>query len=72
MSHSLTDLTVPIETYESDTEPQSVFPRLFKAGVSTVCCPNHLHTLPYRVSLTVFFCRMESATQLPCRIVAEY
>ncbi len=59
------------DIYESNTDPQSVFPRFFRAGVSTVCCPDHLHTLPFRVLLTVLFYRMESVTQVPCRIVAE-
>lgn len=60
------------DVYESNADPQNVFPDLFKGGVSTVCCPVNLHLLTepeFRV--TVLFPRFVRATQLPCRVLVE-
>ena len=60
------------DVYESDTDPQNVFPDLFRNGVTTVCCPVNLHLLTepgFRV--TVLFPRFVRATQLPCRLLVE-
>jgi kynurenine formamidase len=60
------------DVYESNTDPQNVFPDLFRHGVATVCYPVNLHLLTqpgFRV--TVLFPRFGRATQLPCRILAE-
>ena len=49
-----------------------VFPKLFSAGISTVCQPVNLHLLEgdgCRVS--VLFAPFAGVTQLPCRAVAE-
>jgi len=69
ISHGIKLLVSDI--YESNKEPQSVFLRLFRAGVLTVCLPVNLHMLPENVRLTVMFPRVKNVTQLPCRIVAE-
>lgn len=60
------------DVYESRTRSEGVFPRLFKNGISTVCHPVHLDrlTAPY-ATLTVLTPRFPSATQLPCRLLAE-
>lgn len=49
-----------------------VFPKLFAAGIKTVCMPVNLHriTVP-EVLLTALFVKMPGVTQLPCRLVAE-
>lgn len=60
------------DVYESDADPQNVFPDLFRKGIATVCCPVNMHLLTepeFRV--TVLFPRFARATQLPCRILAE-
>lgn len=60
------------DVYESNRDPQNVFPDLFRGGVSTVCCPVNLHLLTepgFRA--TVLFPRFVRATQLPCRILVE-
>lgn len=60
------------DVYESKTDPQNVFPDLFRNGVATVCCPVNLHLLTepgFRV--TVLFPRFVRATQLPCRVLVE-
>lgn len=60
------------DVYESDSDPQNVFPDLFRAGISTVCCPVNLHLLTGPgVRVTVLFPRFSGAVQLPCRILAE-
>ena len=59
------------DIYESDENPQSVFLRFFKAGVSTVCCPINLDKLSEEVKLTVMFSRFKKITQIPCRIIAQ-
>lgn len=60
------------DVYESDADPQAVFPTLFGAGVSTICCPLHLHLLKTpTVRVTALTPRFPGATQLPCRVVAE-
>ena len=60
------------DVYESDTDPQNVFPDLFAAGVYTVCCPVNLHgiTCP-NVHVTALPMRFATATQLPCRVIVE-
>jgi len=61
------------DVYESDTDPQDVFPDLFRAGISTVCCPINLDRLTVpRVRLTALPLRFPDVTQLPCRLVAEW
>ena len=59
------------DVYESRAL-HGVFPALFDAGISTVCCAINLHhvTAP-EVRLTVLPVRMSGVTQLPCRVVAE-
>lgn len=60
------------DVYESNTDPQNVFPDLFRNGVATVCYPVNLYLLTepeFRV--TVLFPRFARATQLPCRILVE-
>jgi kynurenine formamidase len=60
------------DVYESNTEPQQVFNRLFAAGVSTVCHPINLQQIDRTfVRLTVLPLRFETATQLPCRAMVE-
>jgi len=60
------------DIYESTPVLTGVFSDLFSAGVSTVCCPVNLHLLTApRVKLTVLPARYRTATQLPCRVVAE-
>jgi len=60
------------DVFESDDDPQAVFETLFAAGVLTVCQPIHLDRLTSpRVRLTVLAPRFETATQLPCRVVAK-
>ena len=59
------------DVYESKTL-EGVFLDLFGAGITTVCLPINLSALitPY-VRLTALPVRFETATQLPCRVVAE-
>ena len=60
------------DVYESGSNPQNVFPDLFRNGIATVCCPVNLHLLTepgFRV--TVLFPRFARATQLPCRVLVE-
>jgi len=59
------------DIYESKTL-EGVFLELFRAGIATVCLPINLSALttPY-VRLTALPARFETATQLPCRVVAE-
>ncbi|MBE6364464.1 MAG: cyclase family protein [Lentisphaerae bacterium] len=60
------------DIYESKAL-HGVFPKLFGAGVSTVCMPVNLHKLPVgTVRLTTLFAKMPQVTQLPCRVVAEF
>ena len=60
------------DIYESTPELTGVFDRLFKAGLSTVCCPINLHLLTApTVKLTVLPARFRGVTQLPCRAIAE-
>lgn len=60
------------DVYESDDDPQSVFPILFNAGISTVCQPINLHEIDQpKVKTTTMFVRYPGITQLPCRIFAE-
>jgi kynurenine formamidase len=60
------------DVFESNTDPQQVFNMLFARGVSTVCCPINLHELNRPlVKLTALPLRFTTATQLPCRVVAE-
>ncbi|OGV46664.1 MAG: hypothetical protein A2017_13730 [Lentisphaerae bacterium GWF2_44_16] len=59
------------DIYESK-EIHGVFYDLFKAGISTVCCPVNLHLLDSpRCMLSVFAPPLKGITQLPCRAVAE-
>jgi kynurenine formamidase len=60
------------DVYESNTDPQGVFPMLFRHGILAVCYAVDLHRLrdPH-VTLTVLPLRFCGATQLPCRVVAE-
>lgn len=59
------------DIYESKTL-EGVFLDLFRAGITTVCLPINLSALttPY-ARLTALPVRFETATQLPCRVVAE-
>ena len=59
------------DVYESQAL-NGVFLDLFRAGIATVCQPVNLSALvtPY-VWLTALPVRFETATQLPCRVVAE-
>jgi len=60
------------DVYESNADPQNVFPDLFRNGISTVCYPINLHLLTepgFRV--TVLFPRFVGATQLSCRVLCE-
>jgi kynurenine formamidase len=60
------------DVYESDTDPQHVFPDLFRAGIYVVCHPVNLDRLNGpRVKLTALPLRVAGATQLPCRVIAE-
>lgn len=59
------------DIYESKTL-HGVFPRLFGAGISTVCHPTNLHEIDTpNFFLTVSFLPFPNVTQLPCRVVAE-
>lgn len=60
------------DVYESDTDPQGVFPDLFAAGVYTVCYPVNLHMITHPVvRVTALPLRFATATQLPCRVIVE-
>ena len=60
------------DVYESNQDPQNVFFDLFRAGISTICCPANLHRLASpTVRLTALPLRFPKVTQLPCRVVAE-
>ena len=60
------------DIYESDSDPQDVFPDLFAAGVATVCHAVNLHLLTRpRLRLTALPLRFPGVTQLPCRLLAE-
>ncbi|MBT7166809.1 MAG: hypothetical protein HN904_28765 [Victivallales bacterium] len=60
------------DVYESNADPQGLFPALFASGVCTVCCPVNLPALRRsRVRVTALPLRQTGATQLPCRLVAE-
>lgn len=60
------------DIYES-VEIHGVFYDLFKAGISTVCCPVNLHLIDSpRCMLSVLAPPLKRITQLPCRAVAEY
>jgi len=60
------------DIYES-SELHGVFPALFEAGISTVCNPVNLHLLDCgKTWITALPLKFESATQLPCRLLAEY
>jgi kynurenine formamidase len=60
------------DIFESNEQPQGVFETFFAARVLTVCQPIRLDELTSpRVKLTVLPLRVERATQLPCRVVAE-
>lgn len=49
-----------------------VFLKLFKAGISTVCCPVNLHKLEgAEVKLTLMPLPLRGVTQIPCRVMAE-
>lgn len=49
-----------------------VFLKLFKAGISTVCCPVDLDKLEgAEVKLTLMPLPVRGVTQIPCRLVAE-
>lgn len=59
------------DIYESQ-QLHGVFYRFFEAGVSTVCWPVNLHKLDVpEVKLTVMCLPVKTATQMPCRIIAE-
>jgi len=60
------------DVYESSTDPQQVFNRLFAGGVSTVCLPVNLHLIDRPiVRLTALPAKFPGATQLPCRLLVE-
>lgn len=60
------------DIYESDVDPQGVFPALFANGIYTVCCPINLHRISRPVvRVTALPLRVATATQLPCRVVVE-
>ena len=59
------------DVYESKAL-EGVFLKLFRAGVSTVCEPDHLSQLTARkVKLTISFVKFP-VTQIPCTLVAEF
>jgi kynurenine formamidase len=61
------------DVYESAETPENVFGRFFAAGVFTVCQPVNLHRLAAaRVRLTALPLPFPGATQLPCRLVADW
>lgn len=60
------------DVYESNTDPQDVFPKFFRGGVATVCAPVNLHLLDRpRARITALPLRFGGATQAPCRLIAE-
>ena len=60
------------DVYESDSDPQQVFTGLFAAGVWAVCHAIDLHRLDQpRFWLTALPLRYPTATQVPCRLLAE-
>jgi kynurenine formamidase len=60
------------DVYESNTDPQNVFPDFFRGGIATVCCPVNLQLLTKpEFKVTVLFPRFAGATQLPCRVLVE-
>jgi kynurenine formamidase len=60
------------DVYESNSDPQDVFPLLFAARVATVCYPVELHRLDQpQAWITALPLRVPGATQIPCRVVAE-
>lgn len=61
------------DIYERDPGLTGIFAILFKGGVSTICCPGHLHMLTSpHVLLTALPPRFGGGTQVPCRVVAEF
>lgn len=60
------------DVYES-VRLEGVFLRLFAAGISTVCEPVKLYELTApTVELTVLYPPIAGATQIPCRMLAEF
>lgn len=60
------------DIYES-RKLHGVFYDLFKAEISTVCCPVNLHLIDSpHCRLSVFAPPLKGITQLPCRAIAEY
>lgn len=60
------------DIYESE-KLHGVFPPLFAAGIYTVCNPVNLHLLTSkRIRITALPLKFEGATQLPCRLLAEW
>lgn len=59
------------DIYES-RKLHGVFYDLFKAGISTVCCPVNLHLIESpHCRLSVLAPPLKGITQVPCRIIAE-
>ena len=60
------------DVYESNDDPQHVFPDLFQNGVVTVCYPVNMQLLTHPgFRVTVLFPRFARVTQLPCRVLVE-
>lgn len=60
------------DIYESQ-QVHGVFRDLFTNGISAVCCPVNMYLIDASVcSLTVLPIHFPSATQVPCRVVAEW
>ncbi len=59
------------DIYES-TELLGVFYYLFKAGISTICCPVNMDKLTKpEVKITVLSLPLKGVVQIPCRVIAE-
>ena len=58
------------DIYESQAL-HGAFLKLFRAGITAICEPVNLGTLPRSVFLTALFPKIPGVRQLPCRLVAD-
>ncbi len=61
------------DVYESAVEPENVFGAFFETGIVTICQPVNLHRIAAsRFRMTALPLPFAGATQLPCRLVADW
>ena len=60
------------DIYESQAL-HGVFLKLFRAGITAICCPANLAAVTAReAKITCLFLPLQGVTQLPCRLIAEF